>query len=48
MPNRLDPCQDLHSVGPDLGLYCLQRLSADNKWPLAWRVNFLFQQKQLT
>ena len=26
----LDPDQDLHSVGPDLGPNCLQRLSADN------------------
>ena len=29
--NGLDPDQDQHSVGPDLGLNCLQRLSADNK-----------------
>ena len=27
--NGLDPHQDRHSVGPDLGLNCLQRLSAD-------------------
>ena len=26
--NSLDPDQDLHSVGPDLGPNCLQRLSA--------------------
>ena len=26
-----DPDQDRHSVGPDLGPNCLQRLSADNK-----------------
>ena len=25
--NRLDPDQDQHSVGPDLGANCLQRLS---------------------
>ena len=29
--NSLDPDQDRHSVGPDLGPNCLQRLSADNK-----------------
>ena len=32
----LDQDQDRHSVGPDLGPTCLQRLSADNKsrrWP---------------
>ena len=29
--NSLDPDQDLHSVGPDLGSNCLQRLSADDK-----------------
>ena len=28
--NRLDPNQVRHFVGPDLGLICLQRLSADN------------------
>ena len=27
--NCLDPDQDRHSVGPDLGPNCLQRLSAD-------------------
>ena len=27
--NSLDPNQDLHSFGPDLGPNCLQRLSAD-------------------
>ena len=27
--NSLDPDQDLHYVGPDLGPNCLQRLSAD-------------------
>ena len=30
MSNSLDPDQDRHSVGPDLGPNCLQRLSADN------------------
>ena len=30
VPNSLDPDQDRHSVGPDLGLNCLQILSADN------------------
>ena len=29
--NSLDPDQDLHFVGPDLGPNCLQRLSADDK-----------------
>ena len=29
--NGLDPDQNRHSVGPDLGLNCLQRLSADDK-----------------
>ena len=28
--NRLDPDQARHSVGPDLGPNCLQRLSADD------------------
>ena len=33
MSNGLDPDQDQdgHSVGPDLGPNCLQRLSADKK-----------------
>ena len=30
MSNRLDPDQDRHSLGPDLGTNCLQKLSADN------------------
>ena len=29
--NGLDPDQDLHFVGPDLGPSCFQRLSADAK-----------------
>ena len=29
--NSLDPDKDRHSVGPDLGPNCLQRLSADDK-----------------
>ena len=29
--NGLNPDQDLHVAGPDLGPNCLQRLSADNK-----------------
>ena len=28
--NDLDPDEDQYSVGPDLVLYCLQRLSADD------------------
>ena len=31
MSNSLDPVQDQHSVSPDLGPNCLQRLSADDK-----------------
>ena len=31
MSSSLDPDQALHYVGPDLGLNCLQRLSADDK-----------------
>ena len=31
VPNGLDPDQDRHSVGPDLGPNCLQRLSEDDK-----------------
>ena len=31
MPNSLDPDQDRHSVGPNLGPNCLKRLSADVK-----------------
>ena len=30
VPNSLDPDQARHSVGPDLGPSCLQKLSADN------------------
>ena len=33
--NSLDPDQDRRFVSPDLGPNCLQRLSADNKSPLA-------------
>ena len=29
--NSLDPYQDQHSVDPDLGPDCLQRLSGDDK-----------------
>ena len=35
MSNGLDPDQDRHFVGPDLGPICLQRLSEDDKSPLA-------------
>ena len=31
MSNHLDPDQDQHSVGPDLGPNCLQRLAVDDK-----------------
>ena len=33
MSNSLDPDQDRHFVGPDLGPNCLQRLSADVESP---------------
>ena len=33
--NSLDQDQVPHSIGPDLGLNCLQRVSADGKSPLA-------------
>ena len=36
--NRLDPDQNQSSVSPDLGPNCLQRLSADDKSPLAVEV----------
>ena len=32
MSNSLDPDQARHSVGPDLGPDCLQKLSADEVW----------------
>ena len=35
MSNSLDLDQDRHSVGPDLGPNCFQKLSADIKSPLA-------------
>ena len=35
--NCLDPDQDRHSVGHDLSPDCFQRLSADDKSPLARR-----------
>ena len=31
MSNSFDSDQDSHSAGPDLGLNCLQKLSAGNK-----------------
>ena len=31
LSNGLDPDQDRHFVGPDLGTNCLQRLSADGE-----------------
>ena len=39
--NGLDPDQDPHSVCPDLGPNCLQRLSADNKIHLLIMANTL-------
>ena len=42
--NSLDPDKDRHSVGPDLGPICLQRLSAgDFLSPLARKGFNLFQ-----
>ena len=43
MSNALDPDQDRHSVGPDLGTNCLDRLSADGGEAVASneRVNVL-------
>ena len=40
--NSLDPDQDRHSVSPDLGPSCLQKLSADstNRQKVNVRVNF--------
>ena len=40
--NGLDPDQGRHSVGPDLGPNCLQKLSADgtNRQKVNVRVNF--------
>ena len=35
MSNSVDSDQARHFVGPDLGAYCLQRLSADDKSRLA-------------
>ena len=35
MPNNFDPDQARHSVCPDLGPNCLQRLSTDDKLWLA-------------
>ena len=35
MSNGLGPDQARHVVGPDLGLNCLQKLSADDKSSLA-------------
>ena len=43
--NSLNPDQDRHNVGPDLGPSCLQMLSADNqKLPLA-RKELIMRQK---
>ena len=33
MSNGLDPVQDQHNVGPDLGPTCLKKLSEDRKSP---------------
>ena len=41
MANSLDQDQARHFVGPDLDPNCLQRLSADDKSPLAGKLVFL-------
>ena len=41
IPNSLDPNQARHFAEPVLCPKCLQRLSADNKWPLAEKVLIL-------
>ena len=38
MSNSLNPDQDRHCVGPDLGPNCLLRFSADDKSPLTRKV----------
>ena len=40
LSNGSDPDQHRQKVGPDLGPNCLQRLSADDKLPLAKRIKF--------
>ena len=40
--NTLDPDQERHSVGPDLGPKCLQRLSASDKSCRTWTGSYLF------
>ena len=41
--NGLDPDQDQHSVDPDLGPNCLQRLIADKKLQLARKELMLYR-----
>ena len=41
MSYSLDPDQDRHFVGPDLGSNCLQRFSADDKSYCQERVSIL-------
>ena len=36
--NGVDPDQNRHSVGPDLGINCLQSLSADDKSAIKERI----------
>ena len=38
--NSLDPDQDRHFVGPDLGPNCLQRLSAAKSYGLVLKQDF--------
>ena len=48
MPNSLDPDQDRHAVGPDLGPNCLQRLSRTLVKSAYRKTNFLiFQPKHM-
>ena len=47
--NCLDPDQDRHSVGPNLGSNCMQRISADDKLLLARKeLNTMYEQDHFT
>ena len=46
--NSWDPDQGRHSVGPDLGPNCLQRLSADDKIKSDFILNPLYLGNPLT
>ena len=42
MSNGLDSDQDRHSIGPDLGPNCLQRLSTDDNGKQELKVGVFF------